>query len=635
MAFLTPHEGYTFQAMTPAVTAIAFGRNRGGAHAFRSNFRRIRLNPDVPGPALTEEQKDAHDHILKLLTKSLNEQGHLVTEADTPTNVIVVVLAGAAGTGKTTLMRTLMKSLAERKVPNFLMAPTGKAASRLKQVTGADTKTIHGAFFKGASTVGICPACKALSPSLGILPAVAVQKGIPSVRCERCGTQFRVPEELVGIERTLQFNEGEKMPEVAVAIVDESSMISKKLYADMMARVPTNWRILFVGDKEQLQPVVKRGDPEGWGVGFEKPDVTLSKVLRQAAGNPIIQLATLIRMGENGTSYWAYGPDQVAPDPRLRTFRVRSWNPPVEDYVRHRLAQRPDGSWDTDKQDVVMLTFINATRRHLNSMIREQLVIPSIGKSFAELSRERGMAFVPGDRLLVTFNNHALSMMNGEVYSVQRTRYLDKAARDWGLLLLDLRMYDGSTKTVYVRNQAVGLSPDLCDIAFDENRQRYNDVSYAMASLLRDKDVKDPLRRFPSEVLWAEARCVHPWLLLQCDYGDCISIVKSQGSQWKNVIVVWDDTTQWLMEKKASEGDEYGRRLAYTALTRASDTAHIYMVGERKPFDRLEKFESDVRDNRIQLPAWMSAKPYAVDRNGDAVGDDDALAAARRLLRGG
>lgn len=621
--------------MTPAVTAIAFGRNRGGDLAFRQNFRQVRLNPDVPAPALTEEQQAAHDHILGMLTKSIDEQGVLIKDANTPTNVIVVVLAGAAGTGKTTLMRTLIGSLKKRHIKSFLMAPTGKAASRLKQVTGEDTRTIHGSFFKGASTVGVCPVCSNLSDNLGILPAVAVKKGITSIRCEKCGASFRVPDDIIPVERKLKFNQGDEMPDVAVAIVDESSMISKKLYSDMMAKVPTNWRILFVGDKEQLQPVVKRGEPEGWGVNFTSPDVTLSKVLRQAAGNPIIQLATLIRMGENGTSYWAYDPEQIAPDPRLRTFRVRSWQPPVADYVQHRLSTLPDGSWDIEKQDVVMLTFTNAARRHLNSMIREEMVIPSLKKSLAELSRERGMAFVPGDRLLVTFNNHALGLMNGEVYSVQRVSYLDREARRWGLLGIELRMYDGTTKNVYTRDQAVGLSPSLFDIAVEENRHRYDDVSYAVASLLRDRDSRDPLRRFPSDVLWREARCVHPWLFVQCDYGDCISIVKSQGSQWRNVIIVWDGTTQWLMEKKASEGDEYGRRLAYTALTRASQTAHIYMVTERKPFDRIEQFEEDIKDNRIALPDWMSEKPYQTDRSGEPVGTDSAMAAARRLLERG
>ena len=628
---------YTFHAMIPVPTAIAYGRNRGGLPAFRRNFRPIRLNPNGGGPALTPEQQEAHDTILASLTQQLDAQGKLVREEGKPPQTIVVVMAGAAGTGKTTLMRTLMKSLRDRTIPTMLMAPTGKAASRLKQVTQEDTSTIHGAFFKGADVVGVCTACGRASEALGILPAVAAQRRIPAVRCEHCGASYRVPDGLVGIERKLKFREGdEDRPEVAVAIVDESSMISKKLYEDMMARVPSGWRILFLGDKEQLQPVVKRGEPEGWGVNFEKPDVTLTKVLRQAAGNPIIQLATLIRLGEMGSSFWALDPDLVTPDPRLRVSRSPTWQPAVNNYIEHRLARKQDGEWDLDKHDVVMLTFMNSVRRKLNGLIRNSFRVGGEkAKSIAQIAEEAGTAFTRGDRLLITFNNHAQGLMNGEVYPVMRADYIDERAREWGLLRLKLRMYDGTEKIVFTRDQAVGMSPDMYDIVLEENRNRYNELNYYVASILKaaPKERTDFLRSIDPEQLWILGRCVHPWKMIQCDYGDCISIVKSQGSQWKHVIIVWDDTTQWIMDKKYGEGDEYGRRLAYTALTRASETAHIYMVAQRKPFDPIEDMEEKIRQNRIQMPHWMYEKPYLTDRNGNYLPDDEPMHVARELLR--
>jgi hypothetical protein len=213
--------------------------------------------------------------------------------------------------------------------------------------------------------------------------------------------------------------------------------------------------------------------------------------------------------------------------------------------------------------------------------------------------------------------------------------YIDERAYEWGLLRLNLRMYDGTSKTVFTRDQAVGMSPDVYDIAFYENRQRYNDVSYAAGAIIRDKDNKDPLAGVPPDALWREARCVQPWRLIQCDYGDCISIVKSQGSQWKNVVIVWDSTTQWLMEKKAKEGDEYGRRLAYTALTRASETAHIYLVNQKKPFDPVEDFEDKFRSNRVKPPDWLYEPTVKLDRQGLAPAGEDAMSAARRVLKKG
>jgi hypothetical protein len=625
--------------MIPVATAIAFGRNRGGPAAFRQNFRQIRLNPDPApggGPALTEEQQDAHDTILTALTRNLDDQGKLIRDGDKAPEVVVVVLAGAAGTGKTTLMRTLLASLRKRAIPTMLMAPTGKAASRLRQVTQEDTTTIHGAFFRGADIVGICTSCGRPSEALGILPAVAVQRGVRSVRCEHCGTGYRVPEGLVGIERKLSFREGdEDKPDVAVAIVDESSMISKKLYQDVMGRVPSGWRILFVGDKEQLQPVVKKGEPQGWGVNFEQPDVTLTKVLRQAAGNPIIQLATLIRQGEMGSSYWAIDPEIVTPDPRLRVYRSPTWEPAVRDYVGHRLARLPDGQWDLQKHDVTMLTFTNAARRKLNGLIRNQFILGD-GRSIADYARRDGTAFTRGDRLLITFNNHSQGLMNGEVYPVVRADYIDERAREWGLLRLRLRMYDGTEKTLFTRNQAVGMSADMYDICLEENRNRYDELNYYIASMRKntEKGKPDYLRGLDPAELWTLGRCVQPWKMIQCDYGDCISIVKSQGSQWRNVIIVWDSTTQWLMNKKHEEGDEYGRRLAYTALTRASETAHVYLVNQKKPFDPIEDLEDNIRENRTPMPPWMYEKTFAATKTGDPIRPEDhPMTAAKALMR--
>jgi ATP-dependent exoDNAse (exonuclease V) alpha subunit len=593
------------------------------------------MNPNGEGPTLTPEQQAAHDKILAELTKQLDEQGKLIKQEGKAPEVIVVVLAGPAGTGKTTLMRNLIRSLRTKHVPTQLMAPTGKAASRLKQVTREETSTIHGAFFKGADIVGICTSCGKPSEALGILPAVAAQRRIPAVRCEHCGTTYRVPDGLVSIERKLKFREGDDdRPEVAVAIVDESSMISKKLYEDMMSRVPSGWRILFVGDKEQLQPVVKRGEPEGWGVNFDSPDVALTTVLRQAADNPIIQLATLIRMGEMGSSYWAIDPELVTPDPRLRVTRSPTWEPAVMDYIRHRLARRPDGEWDLNKHDVVMLTFMNAARRKLNGLIRSNFRVGRDGKSIAQVAEEAGTAFTRGDRLLITFNNHAMSLMNGEVYPVVSADYIDERAREWGLLRLKLRMYDGSEKVVFTRDQAVGMSPDMYDIALKENRDRYNELNYYVASILKagPKERTDFLRSIDPDQLWRVGRCVQPWKLIQCDYGDCISIVKSQGSQWKNVIIVWDETTQWLMDKKYGEGDEYGRRLAYTALTRAAETAHIYLVAQRKPYDPIEDLEEKIRKNKVPMPPWMYEKTYPTDQYGNYQAEDEPMNVARQLV---
>jgi GTPase SAR1 family protein len=54
-----------------------------------------------------------------------------------------IVLAGPAGSGKTTLMRQVLDDLQAMRLNVIPMAPTGKAALRLTQLTGRAAKTIH------------------------------------------------------------------------------------------------------------------------------------------------------------------------------------------------------------------------------------------------------------------------------------------------------------------------------------------------------------------------------------------------------------------------------------------------------------------------------------------------------------
>src|SRR5690606_33447196 len=53
------------------------------------------------------------------------------------------VLTGGPGTGKTTALRAMVRSLIERGRRCLLAAPTGRAAKRLKEATGFEAKTIH------------------------------------------------------------------------------------------------------------------------------------------------------------------------------------------------------------------------------------------------------------------------------------------------------------------------------------------------------------------------------------------------------------------------------------------------------------------------------------------------------------
>lgn len=83
-------------------------------------------------------------------------------------------------------------------------------------------------------------------------------------------------------------------------IVDEASMIDDKLFHEMMIQNVRNSKIIFVGDSEQIPPVNEElaipFDPEKQKeFGIEV--FSLVNIIRQAEGNPIIQVSKSIREG--------------------------------------------------------------------------------------------------------------------------------------------------------------------------------------------------------------------------------------------------------------------------------------------------------------------------------------------------
>jgi hypothetical protein len=203
---------------------------------------------DGPKPAtftLSEDQEKAKDMFINFLL-SPQEQ--------------VLVLQGYAGTGKSTLVKSLMdnmpKYLKMAKVVNpsmfeyqvQLTATTNKAAEALAQITGQEVRTIHSFL------------------------------GLRVSKDPRTGQSELIPRD--------------NTPEHGyILIIDEASMIDSNLLSIIFAKT-TNCKIMFIGDPAQLPPVKYSSTPV-FNAGFKT--AKLEKVMRQAEGNPIIQLATQFR----------------------------------------------------------------------------------------------------------------------------------------------------------------------------------------------------------------------------------------------------------------------------------------------------------------------------------------------------
>ena len=195
-------------------------------------------------------------------------------------------LNGPAGTGKTTIIREVMRSGAGEGA--VVLAPTNKATHVLRS-KGIPAQTIHSALYL-PRTVALRELRRALLESIAALGEAA------TTAIERVGLDQQLADVDQAIERApngerLQFSL--QSPNAVTGhpvIVDEASMVGSRLYDDL--RQSTGRGIVLVGDDAQLPPV--RDEPVFHQMA---PAATLDTVHRQDAGSPILEIAMAIRRG--------------------------------------------------------------------------------------------------------------------------------------------------------------------------------------------------------------------------------------------------------------------------------------------------------------------------------------------------
>lgn len=158
------------------------------------------------------------------------------------------ILTGGPGTGKTTILKALVSILKVKKVQIVLAAPTGRAAQRMYETTGAYAQTIHRLLQYDASAG--------------------------------------------------RFEMGASKPLKAdFVIVDEASMLDTFLAASLFASIPQSAHVLLVGDVHQL-PAVGAGNVLGDCIHSEVFAVThLAKIFRQKERSQIVHTAHAILQG--------------------------------------------------------------------------------------------------------------------------------------------------------------------------------------------------------------------------------------------------------------------------------------------------------------------------------------------------
>jgi exodeoxyribonuclease-5 len=233
-------------------------------------------------------------------------------------------LFGYAGTGKT----TLAKKVAEDVDGGVAFAAfTGKAALVMRSRGCKDARTIHSLIYR--------------------------------------------PRETDTEEPSFVLNEDSAVVRSSLVIVDECSMVDAELGRDLLS---FGKPVLVLGDPWQLPPV------KGGGFFTEHPpDVMLTEVHRQAAGNPIVHMSMLVREGK-----------------RL----------PLGSYGESLVVERKSIDSGIVTAADQLLVGLNRTRRSYNQRMRELL-----GRS--------GAFPQAGDKLVCLRNDRTKGLLNGGIWFVK------------------------------------------------------------------------------------------------------------------------------------------------------------------------------------------------------------------------
>ena len=269
-------------------------------------------------------------------------------------NSKVMVLTGGPGTGKTTTTQGIIAAFKARHMSILLAAPTGRAAKRITEATGMEAKTIH---------------------------------------------------------RLLEYNpmdgykrNDENPLEGDALIVDECSMIDILLFYNLMKAIPSNMRLILVGDIDQL-PSVGAGNVLRDIIDSQQiPVVRLTRIFRQAQSSRIVMNAHAINAGQfpnikNGLDTDFFFINQEDADEMVKL---------IIGLVRDRLPKK----YGYPSKEIQVLTPMQrGTVGAGNLNIELQNALNPTGPSLAR----GGYTFRQGDKVMQIRNNYDKNVFNGDI----------------------------------------------------------------------------------------------------------------------------------------------------------------------------------------------------------------------------
>ena len=398
----------------------------------------------------------------------------LLSEKQNPT----YILRGYAGTGKTTLVTTLVKALPEIGMDYVLMAPTGRAAKVLGSYTRRYASTIHKKIYQ----------------------VMAYPDG------------------------TMRMSRAQNKHKNTLFIVDEASMIgedhefgARSLLDDLLAYVFSgeHCRLLLIGDTAQLPPV---GNDESPALDIDYlqsqfpltiATYELTEVKRQALQSGILSNATHLRnlLLDNRMEYPLPLFDLAFDD----THRI---DPETFEELLYRAFDATEGN------DAVVICKSNKRANLFNQAVRSRI-----------LNIEGEIA--TGDRLMIVKNNYFWANGNKEISFIANgdmaeIRKIARYEEMYGFRFADVEL----SFPDYPNAPNLDVKIILDTLNSDGASLSEEESAHLRQSIEADyMDIPNRRERYKAmkQNLWFNA--------LQVKFAYALTCHKTQGGQWKNVFV--------------------------------------------------------------------------------------------------
>ncbi|HNW98440.1 MAG TPA: AAA family ATPase [Bacteroidales bacterium] len=429
----------------------------------------------------------------------------------------VLIMKGYAGTGKTTIVKSVVDVLEKYNHSCMLLAPTGRSAKVLSNYSAKPAFTIHKKIYK-------------LRP---------------------------------GADGAMQLILLPNLHKNTLFIVDEASMIQNNSGSDRVGFFPmrsllddlmeyvfngNNCRLVLIGDTAQLPPIGMEASPaldENYmkaAFGIQLRSYELTEVVRQESMSGILQNATIIRKKIK---------EEKNNIPKIKSCADVLFinGAELEDAIQQAYT-------DYGEEETIILCRSNKRANIFNAQIRARIL-----RRESEISGGDLMMVVKNNYFWLNENSASAFIANGEMIKIQRV----KSTKE----LYGFRFAEAQIKLVDFPDESSFDTILLLDTITSEQSALSNPNNKKLyENILEDyADIPEKRKRL------TKVREDKFYNALQVKFSYAVTCHKAQGGQWKAVFVDFG----YLAEN--SYNQEF-LRWFYTAVTRATEKLYLVNTPE-------------------------------------------------------